>query len=198
MLRHSEVVDVRRTVLLQARILYLGFIAVELKTPNEMMRKSIIGPYAIGGAVAAFRYEDVDVTNKPYVYIVTELPPAEAASFPFLHTFLTQRGYPNSAGTAEVDGWTVNFHTVLHPRPFKSDILVKEAVENADETTFDGLPIRILTQQYLLETRTVPKTSEILASESARQRVMKAMSWEEKIKIANRLRLGFSRYMWGR
>lgn len=111
---------------------------------NEMVRDGAIEGYAIAGAVGAMFYvepfstQDIDVLvvipeseNK----LITKVPGWD---------YLQQRGYTEIRREAiVVEGWPVQFLPVSNP-------LEDEAYLNAEDSNFEGIPVRVVLPEHLV------------------------------------------------
>jgi len=115
---------------------------------NQVQADGIIGRYAIGGAVGASFYLEVDQTFDIDVYILLDpLPGQLLVSLDPIHEYLEARGYHlDSQGYSNVLGWPVQFLPADEP-------LLKEALDKSVEKTIEDevapVPARVFTAEHL-------------------------------------------------
>jgi hypothetical protein len=97
---------------------------------NRMQADGIIGPYAIAGAVAAYRYIEPAVTEDLDILISFESKPALVNVTPIFN-YLKKIGYESySKEGIVIEGWPVQFIPVI-------DELDAEALANAEDVDID-------------------------------------------------------------
>jgi hypothetical protein len=111
---------------------------------NEMVRDGAIEGYAIAGAVGAMFYvepfstQDIDVlvvTPESENKLITQVPGWD---------YLQQRGYTETRREAiVVEGWPLQFLPVSNP-------LEDEAYLNAEDSNFEGIPVRVVLPEHLV------------------------------------------------
>jgi len=117
-----------------------------IATINQMQTDAVIGPYAIGGAVAANFYpvEPVDTQD---LDVFVALEPASGQSLVSLtpiYDYLQTRGCQQDAkGDIVISGWPVQF------LPVGGDALLEEALKRSVEKNLDGVPVRVFTIEHL-------------------------------------------------
>lgn len=131
-----------------------------LSVINNLESEGIIGKYAIGGAVGLLFYAEPTVTFDldifcylPQVGLLIDLGP--------LYQNLELKGYLPSGDCVEIEGIPTQF--LVPPTA-----LVKEALDNALEKKFAGVPTRVFQYEYLLaimaETGRAKDKAKILVS----------------------------------
>lgn len=110
---------------------------------NEMVRDGAIEGYAIAGAVGAMFYVEPFSTQDIDVMVVIPESEALITKLPGWD-YLQQRGYTEIRREAiVVEGWPVQFLPVSNP-------LEDEAYLNADESNFEGVPVRVVLPEHLV------------------------------------------------
>jgi hypothetical protein len=115
---------------------------IALQTINDLQGQNLILSYAIGGAMALLFHDEPVATYDldifcllPETGLVVSLEPLYAA--------LRERGWYPEAEAVLIGGVPVQFIPAYNP-------LVIEAVEQAEEKSFDGIPVRVLRMEYLI------------------------------------------------
>lgn len=115
-----------------------------LRVINRLKREKVIKNYAIGGAVAAFFYLEPSLTDDIDVFIHLETPPDTIVTLEHLYDRLKQLGYTDFRREGIViEEWPVQFLPATTP-------LEREAFEKAKEEKIEGVPVRVLTAEYLM------------------------------------------------
>jgi hypothetical protein len=110
---------------------------------NEMVRDGAIEGYAIAGAVGAMFYVEPFSTQDIDVLVVIPESETLITKVPGWD-YLQQRGYTEIRREAiVVEGWPVQFLPVSSP-------LEDEAYLNAEESNFEGIPIRVVLPEHLV------------------------------------------------
>ena len=108
-----------------------------------MKAEGIIADYAVGDAIAAMFYiapfstEDLDV-----FFSVTTTETGLDLLGP-IHRYIERAGYRAEGAAIHVEGWPVQFLPLYNP-------LVDEAVQQADERTVSGVPVRVMQAEHLV------------------------------------------------
>ena len=109
---------------------------------NEMESQKVIGPYAIGGAIAAFIYIEPAFTADIDIFVIMEgssLDPLGPIT-----AWLRERGYSNYEREGLlIEGWAVQFVPASKP-------LEKEALARAIGIDLAETPTRIFSQEHLM------------------------------------------------
>lgn len=111
---------------------------------NQMHAASVIGCYAIGGAVGATFYLEPVATMDVDVFVLF----SQATSSPLLtlgpvYDYLLPRGYKAEGEYLIIGDWPVQF---LPP----ADPLEEEAISQAVAQQMDGVPVWVMTAEHLV------------------------------------------------
>ncbi len=109
---------------------------------NELRVAGLIGQWAIGGAMGATFYLEPVSTYDLDIFVVFEGTPLILTLTP-LYDFLQARGHAAEGDAILVHGWPVQF------LPAEAGLL-REAVEQASEIDFEGVPARVMTAEHLM------------------------------------------------
>ena len=115
-----------------------------LEVINELKKKGLIKNYAIGGAIAALKWtepfftEDLDVL----IILAKETKEKELITLTPIYEYLKKKGYIWKGHWIVIEGVPVDI--------FPADQLEKEAVDNAEETEYEGTKTRIIAPEYLI------------------------------------------------
>src|ERR1700694_3580475 len=111
---------------------------------NKMETEGVIGPYAIAGAVAAYRYIEASVTEDLDILFSFSAAKPGLISLGPLTAYLKKLGYTDFRREGiMIEGWAVQFIPV-------ADDLDKEALEQAVEVEIQSVRVRILRAEYLV------------------------------------------------
>ena len=113
-----------------------------IKVINQLEQEGHIGPYAIGGAIAATRYIEPIQTYDLDIFVMLPLSPSGLTSVSPIYDYLTQHGYTPSGESIIIEGWPVQFLPVYNQ-------LTEEALEQAIEVRFGTTPTRVMSAEYL-------------------------------------------------
>jgi len=108
---------------------------------NDMVKKGVVCNYAIFGAVAQMRYTEAVATLDADVLVVVPDPNRLDLLGP-IYSFCSERGYVPQGEAIRVGAWPVQFIPVF-------DRLTESAVEDAELGDIDGVPVRVVTADYL-------------------------------------------------
>lgn len=108
---------------------------------NDMVEAGIITAYAVFGAVAQMRYTEAVATLDADILVGVPEPEALDLLSP-IYSFCKGRGYQPAGEAIRVGDWPVQ----LIPA-FSS--LTSEAMQEAELTEIDGIPIRVVSAVYL-------------------------------------------------
>ncbi len=115
-----------------------------LEVLNGMEADGVFKRYAIGGAVAAIFYVEPFATYDLDIFFVVATGAASALLIlEPLYQYLTERGYQPQGEAILIEGWPVQFLPVFNP-------LLSEAIEQAQATTFQQTPTRVLRAEHLV------------------------------------------------
>ena len=115
-----------------------------LEVLNAMVLDGIIKDYAIGGAMGAMYYTEVVTTYDLDIFVVF----ADEERIDILdpvYRYLRGRGYSTDMNMGEcvnIEGVPVQFLPA-------DDKLVKDALDDANEIDYDGVPTKVLKATYL-------------------------------------------------
>jgi predicted nucleotidyltransferase len=116
-----------------------------LRIINELKEKGLIKDYAIGGAIAALRWVEPFFTRDLDIFIIPEKEVGEEELLLLspIYEYLKNKGYNQWVGQwLIIEGVPVEF--------IPAESLAKEALENAIEIEFDGVPTKIIAPEYLI------------------------------------------------
>ena len=109
---------------------------------NALRTAGVIGQWAIGGAMGATFYLEPVSTFDLDIFVIFEGSPLILTLTP-VYDFLKARGHAADGDAMMVHGWPVQF------LPAESALL-REAVEQAREADFEGVPARVMTAEHLM------------------------------------------------
>ena len=109
---------------------------------NELRAAGRIGQWAIGGAMGATLYLEPISTFDLDVFVLFEGSPLILTLTP-IYKFLKARGHAADGDAVMIHGWPVQF------LPAESGLL-REAVEQAREVDFEGVPARVMLAEHLM------------------------------------------------
>lgn len=113
-----------------------------LQIINDLEREGLIRSPAIGGAMALLFHDEPVVTYDLDIFCL--LPPAGLlVSLEPIYAALQQRGFSAEAEAVVIGGVPVQFI------PAYND-LVTGSLEHAELKYFEGIPVRVLTLEYLM------------------------------------------------
>jgi hypothetical protein len=105
---------------------------------NEMQRVGVIRNYALFGAVAQMRYTEAVATLDADVLVAG----GSADRLDDIYEFCTARGYAAEGEAVRVGAWPTQFVPAFSP-------LTEEAMEQAVEADFEGVPFRVVRADHL-------------------------------------------------
>jgi len=109
---------------------------------NELRAAGLVGQWAIGGAMGATFYLEPISTYDLDIFVIFEGSPLILTLTP-IYDFLKARGHTAEGDAVLVHGWPVQF------LPAES-MLLREAVEQAGEIDFEGVPARVMRAEHLM------------------------------------------------
>lgn len=109
---------------------------------NALRDAGIIGQCAIGGAMGATFYLEPISTYDLDIFVLFENPPLILTLTP-IYEFLERRGHVPEGDAIVVHGWPVQFLPAESP-------LLTEAVQQAADVDFEGVPTRVITAEHLM------------------------------------------------
>ncbi len=109
---------------------------------NELSTAGLIGQWAIGGAMGATFYLEPISTYDLDIFVIFKGSPLILTLTP-IYDFLQARGHATDGDAMMLHGWPVQF------LPAESGLL-REAVEQAREVDFEGVPARVMSPEHLM------------------------------------------------
>ena len=109
---------------------------------NALRTAGLIGQWAVGGAMGATFYLEPLSTFDLDIFVIFEGAPLILTLTP-VYDFLKARGHMPDGDAVMVHGWPVQF------LPAES-VLLREAVEQARDVDFEGVPARVMTAEHLM------------------------------------------------
>ncbi|MCD6539148.1 MAG: hypothetical protein J7K37_00360 [Candidatus Omnitrophica bacterium] len=114
-----------------------------LKVLNELKEKGLIQDYAIGGAIAALRWIEPFFTQDLDVFILLkDKEKKEVIDLSPIYEYLKSKGYEWKGHWVVIEGVPVDI--------FPADPLEKEAIEQAQETEYEGIKTKVIIPEYLI------------------------------------------------
>jgi hypothetical protein len=108
---------------------------------NQMVADDVLTDYALFGAVAQMRYTDAVVTMDADVLVGVRNEGAMDVLRP-IHEYCAARGLRVEGEAIRVGSWPVQFIPVFSP-------LTRAAMEKAECQDLDGVPLRVVSSDYL-------------------------------------------------
>jgi len=109
---------------------------------NALREAGVIGQSAIGGAMGATFYLEPVTTFDLDIFVLFENGPLILTLSP-IYDFLKARGHVAEGDAISIQGWPVQFLPAETP-------LLREAVNEAREIDFEGVPSRVMTAEHLM------------------------------------------------
>jgi len=114
-----------------------------LEILNELEREGAFSRYAIGGAMAATFYTEPVLTFDLDVFVVLSRGTGQLISLAPVYEALRARGYGEEKETVMIEGVPVQFLPAYNA-------LVEEALDQAREIDYEGVPARVLRAEHLI------------------------------------------------
>jgi hypothetical protein len=115
-----------------------------LEMINQMQVDGVIGKYAIGGAVGAIFHLETFYTADLDIFVMLPTAPGSSLlSLTPIYAYLRARGCRVEGERIVIDDWPVQF---LPPH----GALEQEALAEAIETDYDGIPTSVLSAEHLV------------------------------------------------
>ena len=114
-----------------------------LEILNELEREGAFSRYAIGGAMAATFYTEPLLTFDLDVFVVLSRGTGQLISLAPVYEALRARGYGEEKETVMIEGVPVQFLPAYNA-------LVEEALDQAREIDYEGVPARVLRAEHLI------------------------------------------------
>jgi hypothetical protein len=112
-----------------------------LEVINQMQADSVIGKYAIGGAVGATFYLEPAATLDIDIFVSFQIEGSLLTVSP-IYDYLTARGFKAEKEYIVIEGWPVQFLPA-------GNALVEEALALAVETELEGVRTWVMTAEHL-------------------------------------------------
>lgn len=109
---------------------------------NQLVADGVIPRYAIGGAIGASFYIEAQATEDLDVFVLMSPAASGLLSLSPIYEALQHLGGVPEKEHIRIGGWQVQILPAYKP-------LVGEALAAAVDTTFDGIPTRVLTAEHL-------------------------------------------------
>ena len=124
-----------------------------LEILNELEREGAFSRYAIGGAMAATFYTEPVLTFDLDVFVVLSRGTGQLISLAPVYEALRARGYGEEKETVMIEGVPVQFLPAYNA-------LVEEALDQAREIDYEGVPARVLRAEHLIAIKPAERTYE--------------------------------------
>ena len=110
---------------------------------NELKREKLIKDYAIGGAIGVLKWVEPFFTRDLDIFVITTEETKEGLiNLSPIYDYLREKGYFWKGQWLVIEGIPVDF--------IPADVLEKEAVENAQETEYEGAKTKVILPEYLI------------------------------------------------
>ena len=110
---------------------------------NELKKRRIIEDYAIGGGIATIFYVEPILTYDLDIFFTYKTEPEGLDVLKPIYKFLRDRNYMEKDEYVIIEGIPVQFFPVY-------DALSKEAVQQAQKTTYRGVSTRVFRPEHLI------------------------------------------------
>nr|MBA2435530.1 hypothetical protein [Chthoniobacterales bacterium] len=110
---------------------------------NELEKAGVFSRYAIGGAMGAIFYTEPFLPFDLDVFVILPTSKAGLPSLAPIYEALRTRGYREENETILIEGVPVQFLPAYNA-------LIEEALKEAQDTTYENVPARILRSEYLV------------------------------------------------
>jgi hypothetical protein len=114
-----------------------------LEVLNDLEKQGVFSRYAIGGAMAATFYTEPVLTFDLDVFVVLSPGTGQLISLAPVYEALRARGYGEEKETVMIEGVPVQFLPAYNA-------LVEEALRQAREIDYEGVPARVLRAEHLV------------------------------------------------
>ena len=111
------------------------------KLLNAMVADGIVSDYAVFGAVAQMRYTEAVATLDAGILVTVPDADRIDALTP-IYEYCAERGYTAEGEAIRVGSWPVQVIPVF-------DAVTKAAIAEAETGDIDGVPLRVVTPEYL-------------------------------------------------
>lgn len=109
---------------------------------NSLVDQGVVPTYAIGGAIGASFYVEASATEDVDVFVVLPKSPGGLLTLDPIYVALKSLGGNVVGEHVRIGSWPVQILPAYNP-------LVEEALAQAIEVQFDGVPTRVMTAEYL-------------------------------------------------
>lgn len=110
---------------------------------NELERAGVLSRYAIGGAMGAIFYPEPFLTFDVGVFVVLPQPAGGLVSLTGIYGEPRRCGYTEAHECIVIEGVPVQFLPAYNA-------LVEEALKDARQTDYEGVPTRVLCAEHLV------------------------------------------------
>jgi hypothetical protein len=114
-----------------------------LEVLNDLEKQGVFSRYAIGGAMAATFYTEPVLTFDLDVFVVLLPETGQLMSLAPVYEALRARGYGEEKEAVMIEGVPVQFLPAYNA-------LVEEALDQAREIDYEGVPARVLRAEHLI------------------------------------------------
>jgi hypothetical protein len=123
---------------------YNAVVKRTIEVLNELEKEGVFVRYAIGGAMGAIFYTEPFLTFDLDVFVVLPTSDGGLLTLAPIYDALCARGYTEQANECViVEGVPVQFLPAYNS-------LVEEALDDAQDTTYENVPTRVLRSEYLV------------------------------------------------
>ena len=109
---------------------------------NELKKEKLIKDYAVGGAIGALKWVELFFTSNLDIFIIPVKETEKLINLSPVYEYLKKKGYYWKGQWIIIEEVPVYF--------IPADALGKEAVENAEETEYEGIKTKVITPEYLI------------------------------------------------
>ena len=109
---------------------------------NELKKEKLIKDYAVGGAIGALKWVELFFTSNLDIFIIPVKETEKLINLSPIYEYLKKKGYYWKGQWIIIEEVPVYF--------IPADALGKEAVENAEETEYEGIKTKVITPEYLI------------------------------------------------
>ena len=113
-----------------------------IEVMNELKREKLIKDYAVGGAIGALKWVELFFTSNLDIFIIPVKETEKLINLSPVYEYLKKKGYYWKGQWIIIEEVPVYF--------IPADALGKEAVENAEETEYEGIKTKVITPEYLI------------------------------------------------
>ncbi|MCK4326190.1 hypothetical protein KAW55_05495, partial [bacterium] len=104
--------------------------------------EKLIKDYAVGGAIGALKWVELFFTSNLDIFIIPVKETEKLINLSPVYEYLKKKGYYWKGQWIIIEEVPVYF--------IPADALGKEAVENAEETEYEGIKTKVITPEYLI------------------------------------------------